>query len=156
MRQPTENDVVRYEQRLAMRQARRQRGHPVARLITKYIIWSAVLAAVGYVLNQFLAAIYTVDGQNGVGLTRHDCLSGWPLSGTAIYVGLIVLWWLGFHSHGHKVRGIARARRAAVVPAGPFQGYYRYCVLHPYWSSCLRILLLGQAMTFLSNQTRRR
>ena len=155
MPRPTEDDIVRYENRIARRWARRQRRQPIVRTFFGYLFGLVGLGIVGVVLGLVLASNLTSDGQkySGSYFTPHDFLSGWTGFGLACYVGVICLIWLEFHSTGHRVRTIARARRASAI--GDEHPWRQFRTIHPYWSHVFIIFFLFQLMSLAGGRKRR-
>jgi hypothetical protein len=135
---PTEADIRAYELRVLQREQRRQARRP-ALIAFRNLFGLMALGAVIYGATAFWMAAINPN-------TDYDALWEAPQNFYVVgaYIALVTLVLSVKNSKGHKIRTIARARRAQLYPGHP---WVQFRIVHPYWS---HVVFIGVALTALN------
>jgi hypothetical protein len=131
----TEADVHAYELRQADRQSRRQARRPAVHAFRNLFLL-IVLGGIIYV------AAATISEPNNDGVPAWGTLMDLEIVGG--YIAFVALVLCVKCSDGHKVRTIARYRKAQLYPNHP---WVQYRIQHPYMS---HVLVIGGMLTLLN------
>jgi hypothetical protein len=145
---PTEADIRAYELRVSQRDQRRQARRPA--LIAFRNLFG--LMALGAVIYGATAFWMTIEIAQDCGNSASSCNENPPMAWSnpaaiyaiLAYIALVALILVVKNSQGHKIRVIARTRRAALYPGHP---WVQYRIRHPYWS---HVVLIGGMLTALN------
>jgi hypothetical protein len=141
---PTEAQIQLYEQRVALRGQRRQARRP-AMIAFRNLFVLMILGGIIYVI-----AVFFCQNQD-LANPPMPWLALPALYAIGAYVGLVAFILVIKHSAGHKVRNIARARRAARFDGHP---WVQYRIEHPYMSHVLVVWAMLTVLNLLSGKRR--
>jgi len=161
----TETAIQAYEQRFANKQNRKAARRPAVHAF-RNLFGLIVLGGIIYVIAAFFAlmdychgpnvttAVYTSTMCSGDANGNGQAFAQWgaPAAFIAVAAYVAIVWFILSikHSQGHKVRTIARYRRAQLYPGHP---WIQYRIQHPYFS---HVLVIGGMLTVLNLLGRKR
>jgi len=153
---PTEAQIQAYELQVADRASRRQARRPAVHAFRNLFGWIA-LGFVVYIVAAFVATV-----ELGVSCSNSGSCPpsgenppmqwGAPAAVIAIlaYIGLVAFALSVKNSDGHKIRCIARYRRAQLYPGHP---WLQYRIRHPYMA---HVFVIGGMLAVLNVVGRRK
>ena len=143
----TEADVRAYELRQADRQSRREARRPAVHAFRNLFLLIA-LGGIIYGVTAFAVAIESCAGSESTFCQNGGALAAWgapqAIFAVLAYIVFVALILFVKNSDGHKIRTIARYRKAQLYPGHP---WVQYRIQQPYMS---HVLVIGGMLTVLN------